>query len=114
MTIPKEAIERAIQGGYTKSDAVNSDWALRLPSELHGMIALDPSFWKALGEVLGWAEEDELIRSCWRLSGGGSYMPEGLYHWHKTATRFCELILRRADTAEFWERLLHPPHSVTD
>lgn len=44
--IPKQAIEKAIEGGYGQTEKpYSTNWT--------GM-ALDPIFWQALGKVLGW------------------------------------------------------------
>ena len=58
-------------------------------------IALDPSFWQALGKALGWSEfEDET----------------GHYFWRVTAHDFYDLILTGGDTEKFWDDLLTHPH----
>lgn len=85
-------------------------------------IALDPSFWQALGKALGWNAgeiKDGICEIC------GEPMPPGeemfKYHgyssncpkppieitlWKEQAQEFYDLILTGGDTEKFWEELL--------
>ncbi len=87
MTIPKELIEKAIAGGWMRNyyNVVAGD----LEVWNYHAIALDPSFWQALGKSLGWEQ----------LSGG-------TMRWSTEAHRFYDLILRGKDTTDLWKFLL--------
>lgn len=110
MTIPKSAIEKAISGGWYVGgkidyrflkegfveiiptgleDASDDDLSERHKFTL-AEIALDPTFWQALGKALGWPT----IRSI-----------EG-QAWQRNAHRFYDLILQGQSTEEFWDKLL--------
>lgn len=47
--IPKQAIEKAIEGGWKNSENIYPHWSV---------IAFDKTFWQALGKALGWEELD--------------------------------------------------------
>lgn len=87
MTIPKEIIEKAIQGGW--STPTPGKWIENEGWYAH--VALDPSFWQALGKSLGWGEG----------SGGIE-----VWDWHGYARNFYDHILQGHDTDEFWKELL--------
>lgn len=102
MTIPKEAIEKAIAGGWS---FIHTDlpWSWTGYAGINGeheftwqTLALDPSFWQSLGKVLGWKE----------IGGkpSGSYFEN--YTWLGHAHRFYDLILTGGDTDSFWQDLL--------
>lgn len=55
MTIPKEVIDKAFEGGWMSSVALDS-------SSRWQCVALDKTFWKALGNALGW--ETSKYRAC--------------------------------------------------
>jgi hypothetical protein len=57
-------------------------------------IALDPSFWQALGKALGW-----------NVTGRQLAM-NSKPNWQIWATRFYDLILTGGDTEKFWADLL--------
>lgn len=76
MEIPKEVIEKAIEGGL-----VVKDEHVTCPD----LLALDREFWIALGLALGWNE-----------TGG----------WYTNALNFYRLILTNQSTDEFWASLL--------
>jgi hypothetical protein len=80
MQIPREAVEKAIEGGW-KPD-VND---LFQSSERQTKIALDPSFWQALGKALGWGETEV-------YSWDGK--PTLTMYWRLKADRFYDLILK--------------------
>jgi hypothetical protein len=84
--IPKQAIEKAIEGGWKESLEIDkvveiSDLAPGNPdfyrvggfalhhADMHWLypsteIALDPSFWRSLGKVLGWVKK-EYMKDVW-------------------------------------------------
>lgn len=110
--IPKNAIEKAWEGGWPKG--VNGNGLIDYPQ-----IALDPTFWQVLGKSLGWDRKmvvrrgmvignfgwespDKNIRFYGEEMGAGmDYMNPWVYHAH----RFYDLILQGKDTAEFWREL---------
>lgn len=83
--IPKEAIKKAIEGGWKYKSG--SGWTV---------IALDPSFWQCLGKALGWADNKLPVLA---------HEPLG-YTRQKYAHRFYDLILTGGDTDAFWKELL--------
>lgn len=103
MTIPKEAIEKAIEGGWTtpllranpKADIAGLLDTGHFEREQE-KIALDPSFWQALGKALGWRLEDDKWSS-----------PR---HWRKFVHRFLDVVLTSGDTDGFWSELLKCSH----
>lgn len=106
--IPKEIIEKAIEGGWRPT-------YLALP-HLHNIhcdyeIALDRTFWIALGKVLGWSFQ------CEDCGAKGSDLDEFYCtkcqkivrlkgDWFVFAHRFYDLILTGQNTDEFWQSLL--------
>lgn len=99
-TIPKEAIEKAIEGGW-RSEYLNchiithSDWYITVgdsrfscKGEPASTVALDPSFWQSLGKALGWSTMENHQQS------------------RREALRYYYLILTRGDTKKFWDELL--------
>lgn len=105
--IPKEAIKKAIEGGWKKEIAVHytdftsddEEVAFGNPDTEevitwgHEQVALDPSFWQSLGKALG--------RKKKRNFGFEN-------DWHSAATQFYDLILTGGDTKTFWDGLLTP------
>ncbi len=55
MTI-KQAIEKAIEGGYSNKD--QEGWFIKLPEYAKCQIWLDLLFWQSLGKAMGWEGED--------------------------------------------------------
>lgn len=92
MTIPKEAIEKAIEAGWDNSTPQFSDCRDFCSA------ALDPSFWQALGKSCGW-EEHANVHSREKILG--SYGSRARLEAH----RFYDLILIGGDTTKFWEEL---------
>lgn len=100
MNIPKEAIEKAITGGWTPEgmDGLNIQFRNKSINFYvsgfldvkgtfiftHQEIALDPTFWQALGKALRWHPD-----FCFAA-----------------AHRFYDLILQSKDTDDFWQELL--------
>lgn len=93
MNIPKEAIEKARLCGWR-----DGGWDdLDLPKQNNAEIALDKTFWQALGKCLGW---DERMRE-W-IAYGEREMPE----WNMHALDFAEHIYQGQSTDNFWKELL--------
>jgi hypothetical protein len=102
MNIPKEIIEKAIEGGWhflsTPVDLPLVENAKHQAVHVAD-IALDPTFWQALGKSLGW--ETKYFRcgmNCNNevLAGG----------WEYQAKSFCNLIYTDQPTEAFWKELL--------
>lgn len=99
--IPKEIIELAIQGGW--KPLVDEGYQIQLDGDGVGFwypIALDPTFWQALGKSLGWAgfdaeKDNKMIFAAYEH-----------YHWSAYTHRFYDLLLQKQDTAPFWEEIL--------
>lgn len=134
MQIPKSAIERAIEGGwhseYPDCQIITcSDWYITVGSNqlnckgtASSSVALDKTFWLALGKNLGW---DIIVpeSSCVVC---GEPMPKGeemfkyhgysqectkpplhSKHWADEAKRFYDLILQGKPTTGFWTDVLN-------
>lgn len=126
MNIPKEAIERAIAGGWGKSRLDQlPNWKVAsrttimfwkelplvgnhktVPKERQilqmSSIALDPTFWQALGKALGWGES-----TFHQIANGIEYQEYGYDEvWRLLAHRFYDLILQGKPTEDFWKELL--------
>ena len=101
MTIPKSAIEKAVIGGWNSSYLPNDEeyWT----REHFCVVALDPTFWQALGKVLGWKQEWNGQYMNTRNSQQEPIMVEG---WEHNAHRFYDLILTGQSTEKFWEDIL--------
>lgn len=105
MNIPKEAIERAIAGGWLKANCnvqQTRSWCKYLYPEDMALIALDPTFWQALGKALGWGES-----TFHQIANGIEYQEYGYDEvWRLLAHRFYDLILQGKPTEDFWKELL--------
>lgn len=121
--IPKQAIEKAIEGGWKPLKTIvvhdtdafeqidyqtivfynGTNVELGAPIGRRNLysIALDPTFWQALGKVLRWAETITNTDVCTECLD--NYKPVG---WHQNALRFYDLILTGKSTEEFWEEIL--------
>jgi hypothetical protein len=97
--IPTEAIEKAIDGGWTGWPYPFFDARLVGPKMEWQKFALDPSFWQSLGKALGWQLNAE---PTWN---GKSRPIEG---WHYEARRFYDIILLNGGNGlkTFWDELL--------
>lgn len=100
MTIPKEAIEKARSVGWNGWDETDQKWYFDMMHRYGGQwvndlanssIALDPTFWQALGKALEWA----VTTSSW---------PDT--EWLFQAHRFYDLILTNKSTEQFWKEIL--------
>lgn len=109
--IPQQAITKAIEGGWKPKNTeitgnclpVGNGWSfVQLRSSLEDArffvvfsdIALDPTFWQALGKALGWKE--------WKTTA----LIYDELTWYYQGRRFCYLILTGGDTEKFWADLL--------
>lgn len=110
MIIPKEIIEKAIEGGF--NDANDNDFILDFAKyhNTYEPILMMPLFWQALGKSLnfgacvwcdgsGFAINEDI---CYRCKGKGRTDDES----RKIAHRFFELILTNGDTEKFWQEIL--------
>lgn len=86
--IPREAIEKAIEGGgWVDADIA---WRLWRHDEME-YIYTNPTFWQALGKTLGWKEPtNKNVQSFWEFK----------------AHCFYQIIISGGDTAAFWVDLL--------
>lgn len=92
MNIPKEVIEKAIEGGWVSEYPQEGTW---LANYENYRAALDPTFWQSLGKSLGWDSH--------MLMWVGTYYDE----WQYRAMRFYDLILQGKDTNNFWKEILN-------
>jgi hypothetical protein len=90
--IPKQAIEKAIEGGWLEA---NQPWLQQHLMSDSYHIALDPSFWQALGKALGKENHMEALAHDWDVPW-----------WRGQALNFYDLILTGDDTEKFWADLL--------
>lgn len=109
--IPKQAIEKAIEGGW-KFRGYDFDIKF-LVKKYPYHIALDRSFWQALGKALGWGEKRYKQSVVATLIRGGNHRAHIRMQrkptpnrWKKEALRFYDLILTGGDTEKFWAELL--------
>lgn len=114
MTIPKEIIEKAIEGGFkvktfykglshkegTAPSATNDTDSRSETLYMIDSIALDPLFWQALGKALGWEQ--------WLPTGFHDKYEDDIEElgWKVQAMRFYDLILTGQPTEEFFATLL--------
>jgi hypothetical protein len=94
--IPKQAIEKAIEGGW--NDKIGGHYE---EIGFWQTIALDPTFWQALGKALGW---NGLILELIPDADRGKIIDPN--EWHGHALDFYDLILTGGDTEAFWNELL--------
>lgn len=98
MTIPKAAIEKAIEEGWKPDHKaqmmhLNEGEGFYNTIQVGDHIALDPTFWQALGKALGLSE----------AHGENEYFCR---HWSHRAHEFYDLILTGGDTERFWAEIL--------
>lgn len=120
--IPKQAIEKAIEGGWKQKLMRPLDFAVLFTdpyskkSKDHAdsrlaQIALDPTFWQCLAKALGWKDyDDDGENFCLKtyLLSNDEIMIK-LPQWRFNADCFFDLILTNGDTAAFWSDLLAEP-----
>lgn len=129
--ISKQAIEKAIEGGWNAPDVqigFIEKHAVCLSLPIPGgarnaivyttaEIALDPSFWQALGKSCGWILSYEVTPEhqgeelCWckptvKVVEGGEIIVHADRTPHGYAHGFLDLILTNQPTDKFWEEIL--------
>ncbi len=141
--IPKTAIDKAIEGGWNMGGIATAHTVKHQGDRIYfengkskngtskmytsyslSTIALDPTFWQALGKSLGWkygnvcecggSISDCIINSkrvigykyqCFGICGK-FYEGINRHEWDMNAHRFYDLILTGGDTEKFWEEIL--------
>lgn len=96
MNIPREAIEKATEGGWLFfSTPVDLPMVEKAKHEAVHVadIALDPTFWQALGKGVN-------VDKIWDIEVAGKKL------WMFKAWQFYDLILQGKSTDEFWQELL--------
>lgn len=111
--IPKEIIEKAIEGGWQDGQALDPSRVdvlgvgyIRIyhwdSSEFNGYewqeLALDPTFWQALGNSLDIAFEE-------KCAARGDFVSFEKWNWKLNAHRFYDLILTKQPIEAFWSDL---------
>ncbi len=111
--IPKSAIEKAIEGGAKISPnwKYNKDGIYWSKNQYITWeeIALDPTFWQALGKALGWDFEELICKACGKDECGRGWhcgTTQAKQTWINEARRFYDLILTGQPTDKFWEEIL--------
>lgn len=115
--ISKQAIKKAIEGGWGrgKTDIPLELMPLFLAEhpEREYQVALDPTFWRALGRVLGWGtcNRDTDVLLCKRCGASDMYIqahPDEICgaDYKQYAHDFYDLVLTGGDTEKFWEEIL--------
>lgn len=112
MIIPKRAIELAIEGGWkSQCEFVGIDRVfikMRFKSDVAPQpivswmwerVALDPTFWVALGKALGWA-----TKNTWTKPKLQQVL--SVNEWPIAAHRFYDLVLTNQSTEQFWKDML--------
>lgn len=103
--ISKLAIEKAIAGGWNfkgeQPDEVKQFGEVEIAYAMWESVALDATFWQALGKALGWDEGKRYELGYAEFAEGGLR-----WMWEFIAHRFYDLILQGSDTTEFWSDLL--------
>jgi hypothetical protein len=99
--IPKRAIEKAIEGGLKPNGGWHSPYGMLAPNHLAqcGM-ALDPTFWRALGKALNWPSDDPTEPSPVLLDEWKRTCPRG------RANQFFNLVYVGGDLTAYWDELL--------
>lgn len=98
----KEAIQKAIEGGYGYRNYIPKDAPddfVKIPYKEMADIFLDPLFWQALGKAMGW--EKMLEDRKW---GDKGEVPDPMWlrKWH----RFIDHLAEGKDAESFFEALL--------
>jgi len=117
--IPKKAIEKAIEGGWAKSEfpieeikVFGSVAIVTRRMSAHSTVdtravlsdvALDASFWESLGKALGWPEKEVLYDiDPWDGSTHIHEQPRYIINAH----RLIQLAWQGGDINSFWDGLL--------
>lgn len=100
----KEAIQKAIEGGYeTPNMSERTGTGILTYNCL-----LDPAFWQSLGKAMGWEKRMEVAWGIVDEEHGGATsmkgycMPEWQYHQH----RFIDHLVEGKDAESFFNNLL--------
>lgn len=102
--ITKEAIDKAMEGRWKKDGTVNISFWYHQAQVFPQKIALDPTFWQALGRALEWTNSLRCpLEDCGKPFTKLKY---GMESWMFFANRFSHLILTGGDTTSFWEEIL--------
>ena len=108
--IPKQAIEKAIEGKFDWRDLLGVREELSLQEDHFGMmqrdwwrLSLTPSFWQALAKALELSEEHFTSCAIWKT---GECDCSAKDEWKEKAKEFYDLILERKGTTAFWEEIL--------
>ncbi len=108
MLIPREALHKAVQGGWRTykdfqfADAMHGSRQsiMLIGKGINGAVtksvqqegvALDAGFWQGLGGALGWSDRD---------------VGRGYSGWADNAHKFYDLMLTGQPTERFWEKIL--------
>jgi hypothetical protein len=96
MQIPREAIEKAIEGGWAtyKGEPIEFYFYDECRPKWQE-IAFDPSFWQALGQTLNWYGLYSDV-----------FGKDAIAAWQRKAHEFYALVLTSRNTEKFWEDLL--------
>ena len=103
----KEAIQKAIEGGYNKfpgskgfklKDDILVKWD---EGQVHNHFLLDPLFWQCLGKALGWNQTKRIKFHKWNDTYDDMSCPEWKYHWH----RFIDHLAEGKDADSFFKTL---------
>jgi hypothetical protein len=87
--IPEQALEKAKEGGWDKSRGyIDTEFS-------EEAVALDKTFWIALGKAMGWT----LKSRAWNSTHDAAT-------WIVNAQHFYDLILTEQPTENFWAELL--------
>lgn len=97
--IPKEAIEKAIEGGWNTRGFDSNEWGGVIMHDAACEITLDPLFWQSLGNAL----DKELAA---KYAAQGTYISFTKWDWRKYASTFCDFIFEGRETQVFWDCLL--------
>ncbi|TCU78881.1 hypothetical protein EDE08_101664 [Bradyrhizobium sp. R2.2-H] len=103
--IDKFAIEKAIEGGWKHFEGLDKKEASLYAHNILALsdwqtIALDRTFWQALGKALGWEQKAGMrVTSI----GTADHYEAG---WSENAHRFYDLILTGGDMEKWWQELL--------
>jgi hypothetical protein len=101
----KEAIQKAIEGGYIYTKEYNQktiDWLADNMLKHQHQVLLDPKFWQALGKSLGWELVDHKVHALAYSLGKELPNQKWLYNWHL----FIDHLAEGKDPEEFFTNLL--------
>ena len=102
----KNAIEKAIEGGWNKEKFSAEHINLRVVNTETGSIDmpldcvfLDPEFWRCLGKAMVWPKESSELNV---VTGSTNGRENWLYYWH----RFIDHLASGKDAESFFKELL--------